>query len=180
MSVLGYIGDHKKDGLTARLGWGLVRLAQTGQRFGRVTHTEAVLMGPWWHCTIASATVRDGSMVRIKTTDLDPTHWIVLDVPAWDVVKSATWFEKHVGIPYSKLGASSSASMLVAIVIRLAGIAVAKLGQWCSRCIPESQGVQGAEELSPSEMMLLAWALPGTRDITQEFFSTANGASGAQ
>ena len=173
MLVIGYIGDHKKDGLMARIGWGLIRLGQTGQHFGKVTHTEAVLMGPWYHCTIASATVRDGSQVRIKTTDLNPGHWIVLNVPAWDVVQSAKWFEKHAGTPYSKLGAASSASMLAAILIRMAGVQVTKLGQWCSRCIPESQDVKGAADMSPSELFALAWALPGTTEVTDKFFAAS-------
>lgn len=173
MIVLGYIGNHRKDGFMARLGWGLIRLGQSKHRFGKVTHTEAVLCGQWWNCTIASATARDDATIRIKTTELNPEHWIVLDVPLWDREKSETWFKANVGTPYSKLGAAASASMLVAMVLDIAKVDVLTLGSWCSRAVPESVGVQGAEDLSPSEVFTLAWALPGTVDITVQFFGVA-------
>ena len=166
-----YIGDHSKDGFMARLGYALIRLGQIGQKYGKATHCEGIVMGPWWHCTIAGASRRDGAQVRFKTVELTPGHWVILDVPQWDVVAFTAEAEKLAGTRYSDIGAASSASMLVGLIVRLAGVQVAELGQWCSRFILDCNKVQGAEDMSVSEAMTLALALPGTRDVTSEFFS---------
>jgi hypothetical protein len=166
-----YIGDHKEDGQAARLGVLAIRFGQIGQKWGRVTHCEAILMGPWHCATIASASLRDGG-VRIKTTDLNPAHWIILDVPVWDVVSVAAWFERRAGTPYSTIGAMSSASMLIGAVLKLCGVVVSALDMWCSRALGDAAGVGGAEDMSVSELMALAMALPGTRDVTPEYFDT--------
>jgi hypothetical protein len=42
MKIACYIGSHKKDRLSVRLGWMLVRLVQRGH-FCNVTHVEAIL-----------------------------------------------------------------------------------------------------------------------------------------
>ena len=175
MKTLWYIGDHKRDGFAARLGYVLIRLGQIGQKFGHVTHCEALLMGTATEATIASASLHDGG-VRIKTTDLTPGHWTVLDVPAWDVVGAAAWFDANAGRPYSTSGAASSASPFVGLVFRLLGVKPGELGEWCSRALASSAGVGGAEDMSVSELMALAWALPGTRDVTEDFFKGATGA----
>lgn len=167
-----YIGDHSKDGFMARLGYALIRLGQIGQKYGRATHCEGIVVGPWWSCTIAGASRRDGAQVRFKTVDLTPGHWVILDVPQWDVVAFTAEAEKLAGTPYSDIGAASSASMLVGAFVRMAGVRVAELGQWCSRFLPQCNKVQGAEDMSVSEAMTLALALPGTRDVTADFFST--------
>lgn len=87
MRVALYIGDHSSDGWLARLGWWITRLVQKGP-YGHVTHVEAI------HAehddgttTIASASLRDGG-VRSKRVRLNPLHWLIVDVPIWDVQRS--------------------------------------------------------------------------------------------
>lgn len=108
MKIAFYIGDHANDTISVRAGWWLTRLAQKGP-FGNVTHCEAI------HAEyddgsvlIASASVRDGG-VRSKRTTLDYTHWMIADVPQWNVSKSIDLLEKTRGTPYDWRGAIATA-----------------------------------------------------------------------
>lgn len=104
MKVALYIGSHTKDDPSVRLGWWLTRLVQKG-RFANVTHVEAILK-EWddGSVTIGSASIRDGG-VRTKRCHLNPDHWLIIDVPQWDVKKAIDWFEEHEGEPYDWRGA---------------------------------------------------------------------------
>ena len=104
MKIAHYIGTHASDGWLSRLGWALTRLAQTG-KFSRITHVEAI------HeehddgsVTIASSSIRDGG-VRRKRCNLDADHWLIVDVPQWDVAISSAWFAEHDGEAYDFRGA---------------------------------------------------------------------------
>lgn len=172
MLTLWYIGDHRDDGFWPRVGYFVIRLGQTAERFGYATHCEAVQGGPWWACCIVGASRRDGAQVRQKTVALNPAHWRVLDVPLWDLQAFVQRATPLLGTRYSDFGAAASASMLARIAASVLRIDIASLGQWCSRFLADGNGVQGAEDFSVSELMALAWSLPGTRDVTVEFFST--------
>lgn len=164
-----YIGKSKNEGWKSRLWDALIRLGQINERFEHATHCEAVMSGHWAMATIAGASLRDDG-VRFKTTNLNPDHWIILSVPAWSRVRSEAWFTANKGQPYSALGAASSASLLVRFVLKLFKVRPSSLGEWCSRALGLSVGVGGAEDMSVSELMALAMALPGTKDVTSQFF----------
>jgi hypothetical protein len=166
-----YIGNHKDDGWLARVGYVLIRAGQWLQRFGRATHCEAILQGPWWAAEIAGASRRDGAQVRVKTVALTPGNWLILDVPAWDLAEFRARLQPLLGAPYSDLGAAASASVAVGFLVWLLGKDIAGLGQWCSRTLLQCAGVEGAEDASVAEAMTIALALPGTRDVTDEYFS---------
>lgn len=167
-----YIGDHKDDDWLSRLGYWIIRFGQTAEKFGYSTHCEGIESGPWWNCTIWGASRRDGAKVRQKTTELTPGNWRILDVPLWDIEQFKERAVTLRGVPYSDFGAAASASMLVRVVAALCRIDLASLNQWCSRFLLQANDVDGAEDFSVSEAMALAWSLPGTRDVTAEFFST--------
>ena len=170
MRVAFYYGDHKKDGLRARLGYALIRLGQVSEVYSQYTHCEAILDGSWREAVIGSASVRDGNQVRIKTTDLTPGHWTVLDVPAADAKRARDWFDSNARRPYSMLGAVSSALWVARAALRLIGREPQELGQWCSRAVGESIGLVGSQDMSVAELAAALWNLPGTRDVTTEFF----------
>lgn len=156
MKIALYIGDHAKDGLSARLGWWTIRAVQRGP-FKRVTHCEAILSGDALLCKIGSASLRDEG-VRTKDVALTPGNWLVYDVPQFDANTASLWFEQHKGEPYSVLGAIASALVLFPYSI----------GQFCSKSVASACGVMGADDMTPQELSELC-ALLG-KDITAEFF----------
>lgn len=170
-----YIGDHSDDDFWSRVGYFIIRLGQSAEKFGYCTHVEAIQGGPWWNCSIIGASRRDGKQVRQKTVDLRPGNWRILDVPAWDLAEFNKRAIPLLGTPYSDFGAAASASMFVRIIAFALRIDIAKLNQWCSRFIGQSNAVEGAEDMSVSELMALALALYGTRDVTGTYFSTPRG-----
>ncbi len=170
MLVALYHGDHKKDGLKARLGYALIRLGQIAEVYGNYTHCEAILGGTWRSAEIASASVRDGNQVRVRTTELNPGHWTILDVPSSDVNTCRAWFTARQGVTYSMVGAVSSALWFARFLLHLKGVRIAGLGYWCSRAVAESMGLSGSEDMSVAEFVSVIWNLPGTRDVTREFF----------
>jgi hypothetical protein len=108
MRVALHIGDHAADGFFARCGWWLTRKVQKGP-YARVTHVEAI------HAehtdgtvTIASASLRDGG-VRSKRVRLNPAHWLIVDVPQWDVARSIELLAATNGMPYDWRGAVATA-----------------------------------------------------------------------
>ena len=170
-----YIGDHKDDDFWSRVGYFVIRLGQTAEKHGYCTHVEAIQAGPWWNCSIIGASRRDGAMVRQKTVELNPAHWRILDVPAWDLHDFNQCAIPLLGAPYSDFGAAASASMLARVAATVLRIDIAKLGQWCSRFLAQCNGVNGAEDFSVSELMALALSLHGTKDVTASYFSTPRG-----
>lgn len=166
-----YIGDHKDDDFWSRVGYFVIRFGQTAEKHGYCTHVEAIQAGPWWNCSIIGASRRDGKKVRQKTVDLTPENWRILDVPAWDLAEFNKRAIPLLGAPYSDFGAAASASMLVRILASVLRINIESLGQWCSRFVAQGNAVDGAEDMSVSELMALALALYGTRDVTTEYFS---------
>ena len=107
MLVAHYIGAHRGDSLHVRLGWAAVRAVQRGE-LKRVTHVESILQE---HddgtVTIASSSLRDGG-VRAKRVTLRPGHWLIADVPQWDVVRALALLDETEGWPYDLLGAMAT------------------------------------------------------------------------
>lgn len=167
-----YIGDHKDDDFWSRVGYFVIRFGQTAEKHGYATHVEAIQVGPWWNASIIGASRRDGRQVRQKTVRLNPKNWRILDVPAWDLAQFNKRAIPLLGTPYSDFGAAASASMAVRAIATILRVDIAKLGQWCSRFIAQGNDVDGAEDMSVSELMALALALFGTRDVTEAYFST--------
>ncbi len=162
MIILAYIGNHRSDGIAARLGWGLVRLAQIGATWRRVTHVEAVLVARGRHCTIASASLRDGG-VRIKPdADLTPGHWIAIDVPHWSTEDAIDWFERHQGQRYDWRGALATVLWF---------LPHGDSRWFCNESIGASQGVLDPHRLTPAAFIALALSMPGARVCTAEFFA---------
>lgn len=171
MIVAWYVGNHKGD-LLGMIGYWLIRLGQWRQVFGKVTHCEAVLAGHWYSAVICGASRRDGKRVRAKVTELNPAHWRILEIPLWSQPEWERQARPLLGTPYSDAGAISSASPMLSLLLGPFVGPIARLGQWCSRFILQGAGVVGAEDMSVSEAMTYAVNLPGTVDITAEFFST--------
>lgn len=176
MLIAFYRGGHAKDDWAARLGYALIELGQISELYGDLTHCEAILSGDWQAAQIASASVRDGNQVRIKTTGMNPAHWLVLDVPAADVVRVHAWFLRHLGVRYSMVGATASALWLARLLLKAVGKRPADLGQWCSRAVAEAIGLVGAEDMNVAELAATLMSLPGTRDVTDQFFQRQQGA----
>jgi hypothetical protein len=161
MIVLAYVGDHRKDGLAARIGWALVRLAQIGATWRRVTHVEAVLVGRGRHCTIASASLRDGG-VRIKPdADLTPAHWVAIDVPHWSTEAAIDWFTEHGGEPYDWRGALATLFWF---------LPHSRSSWFCNEAVAAPHGVVDGHRLTPAAFVALALSMTGSRVITEDFF----------
>ena len=108
MKLAFYIGNHAEDDLPTRAGWWITRAVQKGPYSG-VTHVEAIHAE---HAdgtvTIASSSVRDGG-VRAKRVALNPAHWMIVDVPFWDVQRSRNLLTQTKGAPYDWRGAIATA-----------------------------------------------------------------------
>lgn len=106
MLIAHYIGPAKP-GLAAHIGWHLTVLGQKGPH-DRCTHTEAIHhVHEDSTVTIASSSLVDKG-VRIKErVRLTPGHWVITDMPMWDVRKSVLWFDRAIrfGMRYDKHGA---------------------------------------------------------------------------
>jgi hypothetical protein len=106
MLIAHYTGPAKP-GIAAHIGWHLTVLAQKGP-YDLCTHTEAIhqLHSPGV-VSMASSSLMDKG-VRIKErVRLNPLHWIITDVPAWDVQQSIRYFAAAIqaGVRYDKRGA---------------------------------------------------------------------------
>lgn len=92
MLVAHYIGPPKA-GIPAWVGWHLTVWAQKSPH-DRCTHTEAIHAA---HddgtVTIASSSIADRG-VRTKRVKLNPDHWVITEVPQWNVALSIQYF-KH-------------------------------------------------------------------------------------
>lgn len=104
MKVAFYIGTGSSDGQFSQFGAWLTCLVQKGP-YSFITHVEAI------HeehgdgtVTIASSSFRDGGVRNIRCK-LEPTDWIIINVPSWDVKKSIDFLKKTNGAGYDLRGA---------------------------------------------------------------------------
>ena len=159
MKIACFIGDHAKDDILTRIGWAGTRIVQKGS-FQRVTHVEAILEE---HddgtVTIGSASLRDGG-VRVKTVKLNPDHWIIIDVPSWDVQQAQRWFADHAGEGYDWRGA---------FVSWLPFTWNREKEHFCNEAVGESVDMVDPDIYGPSEFA--STALSFGKDVTKEFFS---------
>lgn len=157
MLIAHYTGDHSADGLLTRAGVALTRLGQKGP-YGYITHTEAIhAQHPDGRVTIASASLRDGG-VRAKQVMLNPAHWIITDVPQWDVLESRLLLERTKAWPYDWRGAL--ATMLPGTQSGNAFFC----NQWVGAPYLRASGTFGPHHFA-------AICLSVGRDITTEFFT---------
>lgn len=156
MKVALYTGDHAADGWLARLGWAVTRKVQKGPYAG-VTHTEAIHAEyDNGEVLIASASLRDGG-VRSKRVRLNPSHWLIVDVPAWDVAQSIELLWETEGDKYDIRGA-------IATVF----IGSPERGKWyCNHWIGHPF-LKAAQTFGPNHFAAICLSLG--RDMTQEFF----------
>ena len=157
MLVAHYIGAHRGDSLHVRLGWAAVRAVQRGD-FRRVTHVESILQE---HddgtVTIASSSLRDGG-VRAKRVSLKPGHWLIADVPQWDVVRALALLDETEGWPYDLLGA-----MATVLPTRQAG-----RRYFCSEWVA-APFLRSPHTFGPAQLAAITMSIG--RDVTHEFFS---------
>lgn len=148
MKVCLFIGKHTKDTPSVRLGWFLTRLVQKGS-YSNVTHVEAILAEHEdGSVTIGSSSLRDGG-VRTKRCFLTPENWIIVDVPQWDVAKSAAWFSEHDGEPYDWRGAFATCMPF----------AWDEKGWFCNGAVLASVGFNSPEIFGPSHCASIANSL---------------------
>ena len=108
MKVAFYIGDHSGEVWYAQVGLQVTRLVQKGP-YSHVTHVEAIhAEHSDGSVTIASSSLRDKG-VRAKRVHLNPAHWIIVDVPSWDVNLSIALLVETEGLPYDLRGAIATA-----------------------------------------------------------------------
>lgn len=151
-----YIGSHAGDKLAVRAGAWLTRKVQKGP-YGIVTHVEAI------HAehndgsvTIASSSLRDGG-VRTKQVTLNPLHWMIVDVPAWDMEQSIDLLFETAGDKYDLRGA-----------IATAFIGSPERGKWyCNQWVGQPYLV-AAQTFAPHHFAAICLSLG--RDVTQQFF----------
>jgi hypothetical protein len=157
MLVAHYIGAHRGDSLHVRLGWAAVRAVQRGD-FRRVTHVESILQE---HddgtVTIASSSLRDGG-VRAKRVSLKPGHWLIADVPQWDVVRALALLDETEGWPYDLLGA-----MATVLPTRQAG-----RRYFCSEWVA-TPFLRSPHTFGPAQLAAITMSIG--RDVTAEFFA---------
>lgn len=162
MVILGYVGDHAKDTIAARAGWRLVRLAQIGATYCNVTHVEAHHGGPWYDCTIASSSLRDGGVRTKRGVELEPVNWVAIFVPGLSLADSIAWFAGHDGQGYAKLGATASALWF---------LPAEKNRKFCNEAVALPHGIVDAHRLTPAGFFAFMTSLDGAQDVTAEFFS---------
>ncbi len=105
MIIAHYTGPAKP-GVLARIGWHCTVLAQKGP-YDLCTHTEAIhAVHDDGTVTMASSSLMDKG-VRRKAAKLNPAHWVITDVPEWDVQQSIDYFDAAIsaGVRYDKRGA---------------------------------------------------------------------------
>ena len=159
MKIALYIGPHTSDALHVRLAWWLTRWVQKGP-LGVVTHCEAIHSEHSdGSVTIASASLRDGG-VRTKVVTLNPTHWLITDVPKWETHRSIGWFAIHDGQRYDWRGA-------LATVLPGTGVWNRK---FCNQAVGGSVGLLHPETFGPHQFAAICLTLG--RDVTADFFES--------
>lgn len=156
MLVAHYIGNHAADTLLVRAGWAITRYTQKG-KYGYVTHSEAIHAEHTdGSVTIASSSLRDGG-VRSKTVFLNPAHWLITDMPGWDVELSIDLLARTQGQEYDLRGA---------LATRLPGNDSSVrwfCNKWVSFPFLRAAGTFGPHHLA-------AICMSAGRDVTQAFF----------
>lgn len=164
MIVLGYIGDHKKDTLSVRLGWWLTRAAQSGE-YKQITHTESVLEGDnYKQCIIASSSARNGGVRQKQITPefhLTKGHWVAINVPTWNVSLARQWFAENETLGYDWWGAVGSVLPFIN----------SNSDKWFCNAASGAPFIKTPKQFSPSEFWALALSIPNAQDITDQFFS---------
>jgi hypothetical protein len=176
MKILAFVGKHerKKEGWSTWLGWGIVRAAQIGASFRRCTHVESHLSGPWHNCSIGSSTLRKDEAagktgVRIKDgVRLTPGHWLVIDMPMWDVEDAIYWHGMHGGAGYSWLGSLSTIFWFLPKDRRRKN---------CVTAVGEPHGVVDVDRMTTAAFIALCFSVGG-KDVTKPFFADAEPAEG--
>ena len=164
MKVAHYIGNHRKDTLSVRLGWALTRLVQWGPH-KHVTHSEAILAEfADGSVLIASSSARDGG-VRTKRVKLNPDHWLIIDVPGWDVQKSCAWFNAHKELPYSWIGALKAGMPILSFL-------PSGNGAFCNQAVGAAH-MSGSDLFTPAEFATIC--IDSGTDVTAEFFARRSG-----
>lgn len=170
MITLHYIGPAKR-GAAAWLGhaatvWGQRRHNPVARQ---ITHTEALLGGPWYNAAIGSSSIVDGGVrVRYGVT-LNPAHWIVLSLPAKSGsllarFNAEQWFEAHDGEDYDALGAAGS--VVPALIPH-------RSRKWyCTEAVGASYGFTDPHTMCPAAFYTLQLAF-GAEDITANYFNGA-------
>lgn len=162
MIVLGYIGNNKGDSLIVRAARSITRWVQKGAYFEEVTHVESLLGGDRRNARIGSSSLRDKG-VRIKTgVVLNPANWVVLDVPAFTEEASEAWHAKNNGKFYDLSGAISTVLWL---------LKQEPEEYMCVEAVGTPQRIVDAHKLTTAEFMAVCLSLPGSRIVTQEFFT---------
>lgn len=151
MKVALYVGDHAGAPLLTRIGAWLTRLAQKGP-YGIVTHCEAVLEElPDGSCVVGSSITKLG--VRIATLRLDPSEWLLVEVPRWDAGKARAWFDLHEGEPYDWRGA---------VATMLPGHAQGGR-RFCAAAVLASVGWKTPDNFTPAHVAAIAYSLAANR-----------------
>lgn len=158
MLIAHYIGNHAKDTLLVRAGWWITRLVQRGA-YKAVTHVEAVhAVNADGTVTIASASLRDGGVRTKHNVRLNPAHWLIVDVPVWDVQKSIDWFAFNDGLPYDWRGALATV---------LPGTQ-SDNGWFCNEAVGASVGTKDPQIFGPAQFAAITLSIGF--DATNEFF----------
>lgn len=167
MLICCYIGDHAKDDALTRIGWAATRIVQKGA-YAQVTHTEAILaVHADGTVDIGSASLRDGGVRTKRNVRLNPHHWLIADVPQWDVKRARAWFIEHDGEHYDRRGAFASWTPIM----------WQRWGEWfCSECIAAIARLRTPSLYGPSLLADIAFSLG--RDVTEEFFRERANAAG--
>lgn len=166
-----YIGDHKGDSLTARLGVALIRWAQKGAKFADSSHVEQVLaVHPDGTVDIGSATLRKenartgGNGVRVKRgVRLKKGNWRLYWCPQQGAIfnpdTAITVLHLEDGVPYDHMGAVASA------VLRIGQ----SLVRWfCSEIVMTCAGFLDGWQFTPAraEAVIASYGV----DVTDQFF----------
>jgi hypothetical protein len=157
MLIAHFTGDHSAEGWQSRLGAALTKLGQKGP-YSNITHTEAIHQeNADGSVIIASSSLRDGG-VRSKRVTLNPAHWIITDVPQWDVAQSVLLLERTRGWPYDLLGA------LATVLPGRPSDSAYFCNRWVSQPYLQASGSFGPHHLA-------AICLSIGQDVTKDFFN---------
>lgn len=92
---------------------------------------------------------------------LNPDHWLVIDVPGWDLDDAIDWFDAHNGDKYDWRGA-------MATVLWFLPHSASRY--FCNEAVAIPHGVVDAWRLTPAAFIALCMSMPGARDVTAKFF----------
>lgn len=159
MLIAHYIGDHKNDTLLVRAGWYLTRLVQKGE-YKHVTHCEAIHREHSdGSVTIASSSLRDNG-VRSKRVKLNPAHWMIVDVPQWDVRQSIKFFKEHDDVLYDIRGALATVLPGREDSSRM----------FCNESVGASVGLKTPHCFQPAQFAAISLSIG--YDVTENFFKS--------